>query len=436
MNRMAVLLYAVLLSSPAIAQEEDGMFSADMIEEESPAADTVPGSEFEVSERIEWGGDLDARLALTFDEGTEVGFDIDASLFFDARPRKEYRVYGRLGFSYPFSASVAGADGGETETGDIRVEELYTDLPRTGGWSVRFGLFNSGWGTGYFFSPADTLGGSTIDPEEPEGYRRASAALRIAYVPGTTGLSTYLVYEEPGRPEDLTFVQTVDVVLGRSELGLGATYRYEEPLITMFTLSLPTGDVDLFAEAAFVYGSNRVVLSETDDPLFSILGFETATAEDEWLIDATVGLSYFRARPAVRFAAQYLYSSGDYGTFTLSDRLLNALTSEDPAVLAALSLLDPAPGAGELTGFGRHALAASASWTDVAESGFGVSCFILADIGDASGYVSPAVEYRPSDEIGLFAEAEFRFGGDGGRYSREGTGWNLTCGAVFGAGPF
>ena len=116
------------------------------------------------------------------DQGT-LDVSLSSKLFFDARPDSDIRIYGEAVISYPFETSEDAADTpgvDETRTFDdiVSIEELFSDFTIGDSIFFRVGKQTINWGVGYFFSPADLLNLSEIDPSAPRQILRGRCPSR------------------------------------------------------------------------------------------------------------------------------------------------------------------------------------------------------------------------------------------------------------------
>ena len=121
--------------------------------------------------------------------------DLRSTLYFDARPNQNFRVFGKATIRYPFATDGGTSDGGgaaERRFEDVfHVEELFSDINWNEVLFLRGGKHRINWGVGYFFSPADILNVTRIDPENPEADREGPVSIK-AHVPFAATTSSML----------------------------------------------------------------------------------------------------------------------------------------------------------------------------------------------------------------------------------------------------
>ena len=118
--------------------------------------------------------------------------NLEGDLFFDARPYTYFRVFGKFRAIYPFSSSQSVAETQTTPltslyfpqsatpaTPNISVFELYADVNYRDKVYFRVGQQVVNWGVGYFFSPADVISLSAINPLQPTLERQGPVALKM-----------------------------------------------------------------------------------------------------------------------------------------------------------------------------------------------------------------------------------------------------------------
>ncbi len=401
-----------------------------------------------------------------------------ADLFFDARPRTDFRAYGKLRIETTTQASpdfaitadaltgVTLPDGltaEEDEDGNIVVrdesgtvlftieaEDLeQTDAPATGAppaldisvfelfsdytWRealfFRFGRHTIKWGTGYFFSPADVLNLTAIDAEDPTADRLGPVSLRALYPFGLTGNAyLYLITNAGAGVLDVAVAPKVEFAVGRGEVGLGAYYQraLAPRLIALSTASID--DVDLFAEAVVVWGSDRVFVSAANDGHEDLV-LRTYEVDDRAFLQTTVGARYlheWESGVSMAVIGQYFYNGEGYDGSVpgllpaAAELLLNPTLNADyraPNDRPEAYEAPPTLGFTDLTNWGRHYGAITASVSDLFAQGLSLSVLGLANISDRSGVLIPAIRYQFLEAFSLGLSARFTFGPEDGEFT-------------------
>ena len=256
---------------------------------------------------------------------------LGASLFFDARPIQNLKLYGKFLFGFPFEKSLNGniaipkeqltppllsffpnginAPIGVNGSPNIKIWELYTDFSVKDTAFFRFGKHTVKWGTGYFYSPADVINLSRIDPQKPTEDREGPVSLRTHIVIPKTQYNIWL-YLLPDttyfKPQHTAAAAKAEFVFGDWELGLGGWYRYEKAPRFITTLSGSiAGKVAVFAEGVFAWGSDYTY--HRNDSTFS-----EYTEKNKPFFQATLGGAYSNAKSHTSLSFQYYYNGFGY----------------------------------------------------------------------------------------------------------------------------
>lgn len=357
------------------------------------------------------------------DEPLEV--DLGAKLFLDARPTETFRAFGKLDLSYPFTNQEATRSFDQV----FHVTELFSDFQLNDTVFFRAGKQTIHWGVGRFFSPADLLNITEIDPEDPEAELEGPVALKVQAPIGSHNLYLYVLFEDAADAWDMAVAPRVELVIGSSEIGLGAYYRGGDAPAAMATLTTTLGDFDVFAEGILSYGSNRTFVVE--DPVALPFGVATRTYDDVLYPSATAGARYRYADDRSRFdvtvSAQYLYNGQGYKDA--------GLLASQPAGVSAL-LASGELSKSDLVQRGRHYGALSTVWTEMFGSDLTLSSLWLANLSDGSGMVSPSIRWSFSDELRLSLKVSLLYGDAGAEYSPRGEAAVVSLSAILGSGSF
>ncbi len=249
---------------------------------------------------------------------------LGASLFFDARPIQNLKLYGKFLFAFPFEKSLNGTflvpkslvspNGTEIPINvngspNIKIWELYTDFSVKDTAFFRFGKHTVKWGTGYFYSPADVINLSRIDPQKPTEDREGPVSLRTHIVIPKTQYNIWL-YLLPDttyfKPQHTAAAAKAEFVFGDWELGLGGWYRYEKAPRFITTLSGSiAGKVAVFAEGVFAWGSDYTYYKND-------VAFTAYTEKNKPFFQATLGGAYSNAKSHTSLSFQYYYNGFGY----------------------------------------------------------------------------------------------------------------------------
>lgn len=420
----AVVLAMALVLVPVAAEvDEEALFGSssedDLFSDSSPLIEEVSqtslaledllltneagvqiGGSFGFSFKPEWSRNLSTGV-----DAWGVSSAINAQLFFDARPETDIRVYGKFDLDYPYAA----------DDGFISIKELFSDFSYDDKLFFRVGKQTINWGVGYFFSPADLLNLSEINPSSPEDQLDGPLSVKINAPMGVDNLYGYVVIPDDQSDLDVTdlaYAVKYEKVIGGSEFGFGAYYRKDQPPSAMLTMSSGIGEVALFGEAVVSYGSDRsflvvggfVPVENPDDRLYfqGTVGARFAWMDD----DSDLGVS---------FAGQYYYNGEGYG----GDGVLSPIDRTNPPSFVNM-------------GAGRHYGAANVSvtLTDTLSTG----AFWYSNLSDMSGMVSPTLSWRPSDNIGMTLALNYNYGGPGSEFTWQQGGDSLSASLGFSLG--
>ncbi|MCE1207716.1 MAG: hypothetical protein LWX00_09970 [Spirochaetia bacterium] len=432
-----------LLSGIAFAQDTgsdvnlDDLFGGDMVtaEQNSPAPSQNAVTSALKSDKVRIGGSFSGSLgaAATWNNPWDGSFDLfnadktepsaqaKATVFFDARPDEDFRVYGSLNTSWPYA--VADSSGDNSIIPNVSVFELFTDFSWNDQVFFRFGKSTVKWGTGYFWSPADVINLEPINIFDPTSQRAGPLNLKI-HVPvlGTqNNFYFYTILDE----KNLAFSTTAlagkaEFLLGKYELGIGGYYRYDTAERGMLTLTGPLGDFDIFGEAMISRGSAKTFVTDISVlPPFTVSTSEVDDHRSTFYASASAGFMYSNQNSNVSAVGQYYYNGEGYSDTTRTDLIGKATT-----VIAALGGAATVPGkamaqalSGLLFGSGRHYAALSLSKSKFLSDDFSLSILALANLSDFSGIIRPQASWKIIDRLSVTASPMFIFGGENTEYA-------------------
>ncbi len=469
-NKLLIVLGLILLSvgvsfGQEIVTDENSLFGSDESTEISTDEDNLFGSEdndmfSDNSELIEEVADdlmedLSALL-LTSDSGVEIGgsfffdvtadwvgfdpddisgsdisdslsLDLGATLFIDARPDEDTRVFAKADIISPFYTTT-GPDGRKFED-IVTITELFTDFNWDSQVFFRAGKQTVNWGVGYFFSPADLLSLSRIDPEAPDAELDGPIALKINY---PSHLNNYYLYtvvpEEVENYSDLTIAPMVELVIGNSEISMGAYYQYDKSPAAMTTITSAIGDVSVYGEGYISYGSDKAFV--IDDG-----GVTTTTYDDEVFFKGTVGASYSWSDDLsnynLSFSGQYYYNGEGYedsdivNVIETPQLIGSGIVSSEPSEIAAF-----------LTDSGMHYGAVNANWREMFGSDFTLNLFFIENFSSFSGMIKPGISWSGMDNIDISLSLSRMFGDAGEEYAIAGSTAAVSLGVSIGGTSF
>jgi hypothetical protein len=356
--------------------EEDfeALFEEDMIEEvDTETQDTAPEEDFLVQETVRWGGSFTGSITADWTWNTVGSADfslldpsdrlltplVATDLFFDVRPKKDFRVFGKfkIDIANDGDGGITGLEGfgvggvddtslpegwtstvneqGDTEirnedgvllftipaedaedeedeeepavgtvpTLSLEVFELFSDFSVRERLFFRFGKHTIRWGVGYFWSPADVLNLTAIDVEDPTADREGPVSLKTQFPFGPHNAYLYLITNLGAKPIEVAVAPKVEFVLGTWEIGFGGYYQnaLAPRIVTMATTSWR--DFDFFGEIVASWGSDRVFVRESrnqeaalEDPEDDLeTVLDTYEVEDRPFFHLTAGFRYLRS---------------------------------------------------------------------------------------------------------------------------------------------
>jgi hypothetical protein len=384
MKKLYIFLGLMILCTLPLFSEDtsmDGLFDdPGLIVEAEETGEKLEETLLKDEEGVRIGGSFffEASNSMKWDPDTEFesgnmrdAFDIDLQnrLYFDARPETDLRVYGEVHVEYPFSVD-------ESRSFDeiLIIEELYTDTTLGGDVFIRTGKQTLNWGVGYFFSPANLLNLTRVDPQNPEEELVGPVSLKVNRPFKENNLYAYaIVPENVQEIEDLSLAAKYEWVVGRSEIGFGSVAHQDQGLSGMTTWTMSIYDFSFFAEGVLQY--------QWDE------GFD-ANLEESFYPQATLGISYVweadESERSFSVTGQYYYNGAEGAV--------------------------PAPAYG-----GEHyaALRGRFSFTDT----LSFEAFWLGGMTDGSGLIEPSLHLDLSEELRISARLPYTYGQAGDEFT-------------------
>ena len=430
-------LSSFLLPAESGQAADDDLFGEDMVDELGKDEEASGlEKEFLTSDKVQIGGRYSFALTSRWGWSAE-GFGLDSvldpqisalavdlggSVYLDARPDEAFRVFGKAVVSFPFTT-----DDQRDFSDVVRITELFSDFNLGDRLFFRAGKHTIEWGVGYFFSPADVLNLTPVDPEDPEADREGPVSVKAHLPFGANNAYLYLVANDVHKTMDLALAPKVELVVGGLEVGLGAFLRKDLSPRGVATATLTAGDFGFFGEGLLSYGSDKVFLRATDDPSSYPLGLEPYDRPDELFASASGGVQYSNMDAGLFVAAQYLYNGEGYADY--------ALVRDNPAGVGTL-LAAGKISSRDLQRPGRHYAAASTSWRDIGDSRISASVFWITNLSDLSGMVTPSLSWGFLDRGTLSLSVPISYGDPGDELSAQGAGIGVTVSASLGGGVF
>lgn len=312
---------------------DDSIIEVDTTPTDAKSSDLSKGILFQTgSVKIGGAFDLGLTTLTSFQKDKEAAKSFEetlllpkasAQLTIDARPTENLRLYLKTGIHYPYvtesystliTTPTGAAPGtglppnlvvnGGSNTFNIAnifyIKELFSDFNIGDYVGFRFGKQTVSWGVGYFYSPADVINLTRINPEDPTAQVEGPLALRTQIVfPGTQhAIWAYIIPDndfaaaaQGAGPylKNTAFALKGDILIGDFEFGLGAWYKNQNPAKFMLTT---TGTIfrtySIFSELVLSIGKDN--LPENYTPIFQgTLGILKSWTKQ----NLTVGLQYY-----------------------------------------------------------------------------------------------------------------------------------------------
>ena len=411
---------------------EDDLFGSDsMVEEVPEIEEDAPEAyvEFLTTEQVQIGGNLSSSLSSFWgwsdlpetgedfrDNVNEVlGLTLDATVYLDARPSTDLRIFMKGKASYPFTNTTAvltpdaQTDGSNTLSIDnlnASIFELYTDINLNQQLFFRFGKQAVNWGVGYFWSPADFISLVPIDLEEPENEREGPVAVKATLPLGLHGIEAYVIADETVRKlEDLGYAARGSFYFDFGDIGLetqiGLGYQKDRPFRIMTSFRLPLRGINIFLEGRVSFGrqggkilsAGEVQQEDTTAYFSGTTGFNLNVPNIfESILDFT-------------FIGQYYFQGEGYDDANLLG----------PAFISVrLGDLHPST----LENFGKHYTALRLGINELFLKDLDISSLWQANWSDLSGLVISSLSYEFFDGFTLGFAVINGYGGDSSEYGK------------------
>ncbi|UTC92445.1 hypothetical protein [Treponema denticola] len=442
MKKIAIFIFVLFIPFFVFAQEnssdlendlfggdEDTLISADEARSDSKSnlkfkADLEKASLSLESKKLRIGGSLSSSMGIDYawvdpyskkddylksfkaGKGT-FNTTLNGSFFFDARPNEDLKLYGKFLFGFPFEKSLSGAltvpknsfgplqpndiilPIGVNGAANIKIQELYTDFSAKDIAFFRFGKHAVKWGTGYFYSPADVINISRIDPQDPTADREGGISLRTHIIIPKTQHNIWLYLLPPGQGEDFDPKYTAgaakgEFVVGNWELGFGGWYKYEKAprLITTVSGSI-AGKVAVFGEGVFAWGS---------DYTYYKADMSSYTEKNKPFFQATLGGSYSNADTNTSIALQYFYNGFGYSNTDASTSILEK--AEDPVSLSDASFRKKLQNVLAMGNRGQHYIALNISQNKLGTDKLSLNLFQQFAISELEGFSKLTLNWK------------------------------------------
>ena len=382
--------------------------------------------------KLRIGGSLDSSLKLNCNwaepyepkPDSTLKTNLNANLFFDARPVENLKIYGKFSFGFPFEKSLSGlavlqkkqlpllpndiaVPIGVNGAVNISIRELYTDFSLKDIAFFRFGKHAVKWGTGYFYSPADIINISRIDPQDPEADKEGPLSLRTHIVIPRTQHNLWFYLLPPAesgfKTENTAVAAKAEFVFGNWEWGIGGRYRYEQApkLITTLSGSI-AGKVAVFAEGVFAWGSDYIYYKNGDYNS----GY---TEKNKAFFQATAGASYSNTKTHTSVAAQYFYNGFGYRNTKEVQSIIEAGFAEAQKGNLLHSSVRAAGNITSMGNIGQHYIACTLSQNKIGTEKLRAQLFQQFAVSELQGMSVLTFSWNPNRFIGFSIGPAFTY---------------------------
>ena len=446
MKKIVIFIFVLFFPFFVFAQEnstdlENELFGGDedtLISAEEASSENKSGLKFKAdlekatlsleSKKMRIGGSLSSSMGIdyawvdpyskkddylkSFKDGKgKFNINLNGSLFFDARPSEDLKLYGKFLFGFPFEKSLSGQGAAFVPKSivppngielpafvevsgvpNIKIQELYTDFSAKNIAFFRFGKHAVKWGTGYFYSPADVINISRIDPQDPTADREGGISLRTHIIIPKTQHNIWLYLLPPGKgdgkdgydPKYTAGAAKGEFVVGNWELGFGGWYKYEKAprLITTVSGSI-AGKVAVFGEGVFAWGSDYTYYKADMSPY---------TEKNKPFFQATLGASYSNADTNTGIVLQYFYNGFGYSN---TDAVVSIFEqAKNPALLFDASFRKKLQNVLAMGNIGQHYIALNISQNKLGTDKLSLNFFQQFAISELEGFSKLTLNWR------------------------------------------
>ena len=340
---------------------------------------------------------------------------VKADLYFDVRPSDILRFYTKMKIKipqpvfYPFSDDLENQYPDEGEKMDVSLFEYFVDYNLHDRVFFRLGKHTVTWGVGYFFSPADVINLSAVDPEKPTEQREGAISLRTQIVfPGTQNcLWLYVlpnideekeIHELKIDKDDLkytAFAGKFEFLVDKFEIGIGGWYKYGRTPRAVGTVTGAFRKLSVFSELVLGYGTE-----EQWAPLGKSGSGNVNYGKMKPVFQGTAGFSYSWKEPKLTLMGQYFFNGfGDKKTMDLS--IMDFLKLKNSYNYA-----------------GRHYLVLSLSKQELFTRDCSGSIYGMVSLTDGSGMVQGTFSAEFWDDFTLSTGPIAVFGKKGSEFTR------------------
>jgi hypothetical protein len=382
------------LSAPGFGQSSDeALFDspeAGVATESASSTTDVAGKFLGTDMKTALYGEFHAQATALWASSLRADSDpeLSQSLFLDlgltARPDQDVRIGAKGTWSYnPVAA-----------TGDFHVSEAFADFQGGNLAYFRVGRQFISWGKGLYYSPADVLSLSSIDPTDLGAVREGPISLKASLESGAAGSYQAVISTEGATSgSEVTFSAQGTWLLAGTEFSIGGFYQpSQDKSPRLFsTTGFKLFDLNCYTESLLLWGNDQQRLADDGNG-----GLVVAANDGSLLTQETIGFSFSKddaeKRWKVNAAGQYYY---------------NGTGAADPSFyrdrpLALMGLLRQGElAAGKLRGYCTHYIAGTLGLSKIGGSTFSLACSGLASLSEGSWRASPRLSWVASPDLTL-----------------------------------
>jgi len=435
------LLIGLLALLPLVAWAQSDADTEFFGEGTSTVADTKtsnadPTKQFsEQTSGAQWGGTVksDATWQPSWLRGypgessaswtDSLAYDLTTTAFLDARPDKDFRFRLSLKTGYPFTSDTPVLNSAGTATTDtvatpnIKVWELFTDVTINDVLFLRFGKQSASWGVSYFYSPADVISLTAKDVTDPTAQREGPVALKatVPFPNQKANVTAFVLARDSYFGGDspsiagLGYALQGDILVGEAQLSLGGFYQKDNApkgVATLNTgldfLDLPVhGDLNLFSEAMFSYGSDVLKGSGTSVGTLGPVYSSVTPWEKTVYYTGTVGVSYSNSEFNTTLRVEYLYNPFGSSDKDAAGRAYDTYVASLSSTFSGSNTSDRDYDSSDAATPGIHNLTAQVDCTKIGGSELEFSTLWQQNLSDGSGWFKPLFTIYPWDQLGF-----------------------------------
>ena len=420
------LVLLTLVNGLSAQNFEDDLFQEDTLVSEDAGTQDSGAADLLTSEKVILGGSFSMKTNINSDanlwddkdfvDTVRLGLDLKSTLFVDARPLEDYRVFIKGELSYPFNSAQ-----------NFTLREVFADFNVKDNVYLRVGKQTVNWGVGYFFSPANLISLQAKDPEDPTKELLGPVAVKANLPWGLDNYYLYGIFEDMNMKNTAGAAPRGEWVIGDNEISLGGFYRPNEPWAVASTWSGKLGDFNLFGEGVLRGQEDKVFLVRNS----LVTKFTPETRKSELFLQGTLGFTWSWSDEegilGVNAMGQYYYNGLGYDDFNLSTADSQAL-----GMLVATGVLPK----GDIMERGRHYGAFSLGFSNILDSDLGLSLFLMGNLSDFSSKSTATVSWKGWEHLTLSSGYTLGYGADGAEFSPSGVSHSLNVSVTLGAGTF